>query len=417
MKEHLKKVLKKEKADDSIKANLIEYFFKVNLMAEFVPCLKTRSLFPTVRATAANSELGWIINYYSNRLDMPKSTKLPDKVERIQKKMILSFGAWGCHKLTGWQTKIVQDKKMTNEYTAWDFFFVHYYDYFTRKILRTIANDKQLLQEKLHPCKRSDAKKFGRDTFFFGEEFVTMSTFDKFRVSIPSVDETNTPYRLSTCIHLMFEDNSGEVIPDSPPKYFDLDEHILRDKKKSAKSTPSEEEDTEDPTEEQEVQKEERKLSVIVADRDSEWITVNCKRKAKVRDLLVGIKKTLKLDDSDDDDDEEDSDEEKTEEEKLEQIKQQNTDMKYAINRVLKITSKGFDKLETNFGIENPEVYPTTDDDNDSDENDEEEYIPQTPKKNSKKQSMPSSNKKNKTSPKSATKSETTPAKKKRKTK
>ena len=91
MKEHLKKVLKKEKADDSIKANLIEYFFKVNLMAEFVPCLKTRSLFPTVRDSAANSELGWIINYYSNRLDMPKSKTLPEKVERIQKNMILSL--------------------------------------------------------------------------------------------------------------------------------------------------------------------------------------------------------------------------------------------------------------------------------------------------------------------------------------
>ena len=439
MREHLNKLLRDEKKDNSIKANLIEYFFKVNLMAEFVPYLKTRSLFPTVRVTAETSELGYIINYYSNKLDVAKPEKIPEKVQRIQKNMVLSFGTLGCQKVTGWKGQIVAVRV---KFTAWDFFFVHYYDYFSRKILPTIAKDKQLLQEKLHPCKRSDAKKFGRDTFFFGDKMEPMSTFDKFRVSIPSVDETNTPYRLSTCIDLMFKDIRGDVISTSPPpKYFDLDEHIITKGKKSAKGTRSEEEEEEqqedeDPNEDQQVQQKQRKLSEIMAERDSEWRTVNCKRKEKARDLLVGIKNTLTLDDSDDSDDSDNSDnsddsdnekdnkKEKTEAEKLKAIMNQNSDMKYAIARVLKMTKKGFEKLETNFGIENPEEYPTTDDDDDSEEHDDEEYILETPKKNSKKRSTPSSNSKTKspkdkknTTPKSATKSETTPAKKKRKTK
>jgi len=444
----------------NLKAGLIEFFFKVNLMAEFLPSFKTCSLFPTLRSSAEQSEIGMLIKYYCNK-DKTTTSIAIDKDKRafLIRNTVLSFGPPGCTKLTGWPPILIATTKMEQNFTAWDFFFVHYYAYFTRKILQTVAKDKQLLQQDLCKVTRTALKKCGRDAFFFGEDGQQkMTKFDKFRLCLPLVDETAHPYRLSTCIQMMFGKNDDNTI-QHPPKYFDLDEHVPNlTKAELARLDDSgqEEEDEEEVEYVQDV--EPKKLSVIIADRDEEWKHVWYKRKTKIRDLLGTVTATLErsldhdsdsdsvsedengnnIDDGSDDksesskDDSEDDDEVsvdineqlevmqeelKNVKEKLEDVNEdlkesdkklnkannnlnkvnknlnkvnkQNESYKFAMEVVLDTAKKGMKKLESNYGVEDPEQYSATDeeDNNDqqqvtnNDKNDSnDEYIPETPK-------------------------------------
>jgi len=226
MREHLNKRFNEMKSQN-IKKGLLEFFFKVNLIADFLPSFKTCSLFPTLRSSAEQSDIGMLIKHYG---DKNQATTLTDtekeKLKSLIRNTVLSFGPLKCNSLTGWQTTLVASTKMEQTFTPWDFFFVHYYAYFTRKILQTVGKSKQLIARDLCGITRAIAQKEGRDVFFFGEDREEkMTTFDQFTLCLPSVDETQHPYRLSTCIQMMFGSNDDDTI-QNPPPYFNLDKHI-----------------------------------------------------------------------------------------------------------------------------------------------------------------------------------------------
>lgn len=125
------KNLKQSEKTDSIKKGLIKFLFKVNLVEDFLPCLKMYYVFPTLRSSAEWSELGTVIKYFSK-----SDSKPPDEAPKTKMKeyflpnMVLSFGTPTCTKLLGWSASIVMVTNMHDKFSALVFFFMHYCGYF-----------------------------------------------------------------------------------------------------------------------------------------------------------------------------------------------------------------------------------------------------------------------------------------------
>lgn len=302
MREHLKKNLKQVEPNDAIKVGLIEFLFRINLVEDFLPCLKKCSVFPTLRSSAEQCELGIVIKYFSKRDSKPTDKSLEEKMKECYlPNMILSFGTPTCSKLSGWSQSIVAVTNMNKKFTPWDFFFVHYCGYFTNKILPTIADGQQLLQDHLIAVGRTDSKTMFRNVFYFGtdkadEERQQMMEFSKFRIFVEA-DELTHPYKLSTCINMMFKGINGDGDDvQAPPEYFNLDRHVnlANFSKQAGAKLGSGSSGCDTPTKVKQKKIQPIRASSIAMCRDAEWKEVVSKRNFCVGKLLNSIADTLR---------------------------------------------------------------------------------------------------------------------------